>query len=177
MSLSPWFPCVSLALSTASADTPKPNVIVILVDDLGWADLSYSGSTFYETPNIDRLAQRGVRFTDAYAACPVCSPSRAAIMTGKHPARLHLTDWLPGRADRPSHKLLRPSFRQVLPLQEVTLAEALKPAGCDTASLGKWHLGREAGGRVPRPETASGLGGVPGLGRGTRSSKRARRSG
>jgi arylsulfatase A-like enzyme len=84
-----------------------------------------------------------VRFTDAYAACPVCSPSRAAIMTGKYPARLHLTDWLPGRPDRPSQKLLRPQFRQDLPLEEITLAEALKPVGYATASVGKWHLGGE----------------------------------
>jgi arylsulfatase A-like enzyme len=143
MSLSPWLPCLLLCLSTVSADTPKPNVIVILVDDLGWADLGCSGSTFYETPNTDQLAQRGMRFTSAYAACPVCSPSRAAIMTGKYPARLNLTDWLPGRTDRRSQKLLRPSIRQELPLQEITLAEALKPAGYATASLGKWHLGGE----------------------------------
>ena len=121
--------------------TPKPNVIIILVDDLGWADIGCYGSIFYETPNIDRLAQRGLRFTNAYAACPVCSPSRAAIMTGKYPARLHLTDWLPGRSDRPSQKLLRPPIRQELPLEEITLAEALKPVGYATASLGKWHLG------------------------------------
>jgi arylsulfatase A-like enzyme len=132
-----------LALSTAPTDTPKPNVIIILVDDLGWADLGCSGSTFYVTPNIDRLARRGMRFTNAYAACPVFSPSRAAIMTGKYPARLHLTDWLPGRSDRPSQKLLRPQFRQELPLEEVTLAEALKPAGYAAASVGKWHMGGE----------------------------------
>jgi arylsulfatase A-like enzyme len=143
MHLSLWLPCVLLSLCTTSADTPKPNIIVILVDDLGWADLGCSGSTFYETPNIDRLAQRGMRFTGAYAACPVCSPSRAAIMTGKYPARLHLTDWLPGRSDRPSQKLVRPSIRQELPLQEITLAEALKSVGYATMSLGKWHLGGE----------------------------------
>ncbi len=138
-----WLPCVLLSLSTALTGTHTPNVVIILVDDLGWSDLGSSGSTFYETPNIDRLARRGVRFTSAYAACPVCSPSRAAILTGKYPARLHLTDWLPGRPDRPSQKLLRPPIRQELPLQEVTLAEALKPVGYATASLGKWHLGGE----------------------------------
>ena len=142
MPLSPWVLCVLLSLGTSS-DTPRPNVIIILVDDLGWVDLGCSGSTFYETPNIDGLARRGVRFTSAYAACPVCSPSRAAIMTGKYPARLHLTDWLPGRSDRPSQKLLRPSIQQQLPLQEITLGEALKPVGYVSASIGKWHLGAE----------------------------------
>jgi arylsulfatase A-like enzyme len=131
-----------LSLGTSS-DTPRPNVIIILVDDLGWVDTGCSGSTFYETPNINGLARRGVRFTSAYAACPVCSPSRAAIMTGKYPARIHLSDWLPGRSDRPSQKLLRPSIQQQLPLQEITLGEALKPVGYVSASMGKWHLGAE----------------------------------
>jgi arylsulfatase A-like enzyme len=124
-----------------AAEVPRPNIILIVIDDLGWADLGCYGSTFHETPNLDRLARRGIRFTDAYSACPVCSPSRAAIMTGKYPARLHLTDWLPGRADRPSQKLLRPAIRQELPLEEITLAEALKTAGYVSASIGKWHLG------------------------------------
>src|SRR5260370_34029627 len=82
-----------------------------------------------------------MRLTDGYAACPGCSPTRASIMTGKYPARLHLTDWLPGRTDRPSQKLLRPKFRQYLPLEEVTIAKALKPLGYVSASIGKWHLG------------------------------------
>jgi arylsulfatase A-like enzyme len=133
-----------LSFGIASADTAKPNVIVVLVDDLGWADLGCYGSTFHETPNIDRLAQRGMRFTNAYSACPVCSPSRAAILTGKYPARLQLTDWLPGRADRPSQKLLRPPIRQELQLEEITLAEALKATGYASASIGKWHLGGES---------------------------------
>jgi arylsulfatase A-like enzyme len=132
---------VLLILSTCLADVSRPNVVMILVDDLGWADLGCAGSSFYETPNIDRLARRGMRFTNAYAACPVCSPSRAAILSGKHPARLHLTDWLPGRGDRPSQMLLRPRIRQELPLEEITLAEVLRPDGFATASVGKWHLG------------------------------------
>jgi arylsulfatase A-like enzyme len=128
----------------AAAERPKPNFVFILIDDLGWRDVGCNGSTFYHTPNIDRLAARGVRFTNAYAACPVCSPTRASILTGKYPARLHLTDWLPGRADRPSQKLLRPRIKQHLPLEEVTLARALKAAGYRSASIGKWHLGGPA---------------------------------
>jgi arylsulfatase A-like enzyme len=130
-----------LAVVPAQGADRPPNVVLIVADDLGWADLGCYGSTFHETPNLDRLAREGVRFTDGYAACPVCSPSRAAILTGKYPARLHLTDWLPGRTDRPSQRLLRPTIRQQLPLEEVTLAEALKPKGYVSASIGKWHLG------------------------------------
>jgi arylsulfatase A len=133
-----------MAGAVLASESPKPNVVLILVDDMGWADLGCYGSTFHETPNLDRLARRSMKFTNAYAACPVCSPSRAAIMTGKHPARLHLTDWLPGRTDRVSQKLLRPLIRQELPLEEVTLAEALKPSDYATASIGKWHLGGPA---------------------------------
>ena len=132
---------VAIGPASMASGTRGPNIVVILADDLGWADLGCYGSTFHETPNLDRLARTGMRFTNAYAACPVCSPSRAAIMTGKYPARLHLTDWLPGRPDRPSQRLLRPAIRQQLPLEEFTLAEALKPSGYATASIGKWHLG------------------------------------
>jgi arylsulfatase A len=119
----------------------KPNFIFILVDDLGWRDLGCYGSTFYETPNIDSLASQGMRFTNAYAACPVCSPTRASILAGKYPARLRLTDWIPGRKQWPAAKLLTPEFNQQLPLHEVTIAEALKAAGYTSASIGKWHLG------------------------------------
>src|SRR4051812_38467430 len=81
--------------TSCAADPSRPNVILILMDDLGWADLGCYGSTYHKSPNIDRLAAEGMRFTQAYAACPVCSPTRASILTGKWPARLHLTDWLP----------------------------------------------------------------------------------
>lgn len=121
----------------------KPNFVFILIDDMGWTDLGCFGSTFYESPNVDALARRGVRFTNGYAACPVCSPSRAAVMTGMYPARLNLTDWIPGRKQWPTAKLLTPQFNQQLPLEEVTIAEALKGAGYATASIGKWHLGGE----------------------------------
>jgi arylsulfatase A len=135
---------LTLTGHTAAAEpveSARPNFVFILIDDMGWKDIGCNGSTFFETPNIDRLAAQGMRFTDAYAACPVCSPTRASILTGKYPARLHLTDWLPGRTDRPSQKLLRPKFQQFLPLEEVTLARALKPLGYVSASIGKWHLG------------------------------------
>lgn len=119
-----------------------PNIVFILADDLGWTDLGCFGSTFYQTPNIDRLAREGMRFTSAYAACPVCSPTRAAIMTGKYPARLHVTDWIPGRTP-PGVRMRVPEWTPRLPLSEVTIAEALQPAGYTAASIGKWHLGTE----------------------------------
>ncbi len=118
----------------------KPNFLFILVDDLGWSDLGCYGSSFYETPNLDRLAAQGMRFTDAYAACPVCSPTRAAIMTGRHPVRVDITDWIPGR-DPKNRKLLGPQDRDELALEETTLAEVLKQAGYKTFFAGKWHLG------------------------------------
>ena len=105
------------------------------------SDLTSFGSKFYQTPNVDRLVSQGMKFTNAYAACPVCSPSRAAIMTGKYPARLHLTDWIPGRKQWPTAKLIVPEFEQQLPLPEVTIAEALAPEGYISAAIGKWHLG------------------------------------
>jgi arylsulfatase A len=132
---------LALAALTARGEDVRPNVVLIVADDLGWADLGCYGSKYHRTPRLDQMAAGGRRFTQAYAASPVCSPTRAALMTGKHPARLHLTDWLPGRGDRPAQKLLRPALRQQLPLDELTLAEALKGAGYATAHIGKWHLG------------------------------------
>ena len=120
----------------------KPNIVFFLIDDLGWADLGCYGSRYYETPRIDALAQQGMRFTDAYAACCACSPTRASILTGQYPARLHLTDWIPGRTPA-NAKLAIPDWRQYLPSEEVTLAEALKSTGYATAAVGKWHLGSE----------------------------------
>lgn len=132
---------LSLSWTCAAGISNRLNLVFIIADDLGWADLGCHGSTFYETPHLDRLAAAGMRFTDAYAAASVCSPTRASILTGKAPARLQITDWLPGRPDRPDQKLLRPVLRQSLPLEEVTLAEALKEARYRTAFVGKWHLG------------------------------------
>jgi arylsulfatase A len=118
-----------------------PNIIVILIDDYGWRDLGCYGSTFYETPHLDRFATEGVRFTNGYAACPVCSPTRASIVTGQYPVRSGVTDWIAGRKQWPTAKALCPRTRTELPLEHVTLAEALKPAGYVSASIGKWHLG------------------------------------
>lgn len=117
------------------------NVVLILADDLGAHDLGVTGSRFHQTPNLDRLANQGVRFTQAYSACTVCSPTRAALMTGKSPARLHITDWIPGH-DAPKAKLRPPAdWTRQLPLAEVTLAELAHKRGYTTLHIGKWHLG------------------------------------
>jgi arylsulfatase A-like enzyme len=112
----------------------------VLVDDLGWADVACFGSKFYETPNIDALAKSGVKMTSAYAACPVCSPTRGSIMTGKYPARTDTTDYFGGRR---KGKLLPAPYKHYLPLEEVTIAEAMKAHGYRTFFAGKWHLGDE----------------------------------
>jgi arylsulfatase A-like enzyme len=138
----------STACKVPGRPEAKPNIIFILVDDLGWTDLGCYGSTFYETPNIDLLASRSMRFTSAYAACPVCSPTRASIMTGKYPARTGVTDWIAGRqsysAGLPCDKMLSREFELEMKLEEVTVAEALKDAGYDTFFAGKWHLGEDS---------------------------------
>lgn len=144
-----FFTSLLLAAFAAAAvgDGPghvKTNVVLILIDDLGWKDLGCYGSSYYQTPNIDQLAAEGMRFTDGYAACNVCSPTRAAIMTGKYPARLLLTQWLPSGRWNPSGKKMREGrYVSNLPLEEVTIAEAMREAGYRTAFMGKWHLGTE----------------------------------
>jgi arylsulfatase A-like enzyme len=112
----------------------------VLVDDMGWTDLGCFGSKYYETPNIDRLASQGMRFTDAYSACTVCSPTRASVMTGQYPARLHITDWIAGHK-RPFAKLSVPDWTMQLATDIPNVAKVLKSAGYATASIGKWHLG------------------------------------
>lgn len=118
----------------------KMNVILVLMDDLGQRDLACYGSSFYETPAVDQLAREGMLFTDAYAACPVCSPTRASLMTGRYPARIGLTDWLVGKR---RGKMLPAEYLDHMPLEETTIAECLREAGYTSASIGKWHLGPE----------------------------------
>ena len=158
----------TLSLSAAAVALPRsrlsgaprkdrPNVVLVLIDDMGWTDAACYGSRYYETPNIDRLAEAGMKFTNGYAACAVCSPTRAAVMTGRYPARLGVTDWIRSRfqggkipADKknPSgyaggrnHKVLCPRNALWMELDEITIAEALKPAGYTSCHIGKWHLG------------------------------------
>ncbi len=140
----------------------EPNVVVVLVDDLGWTDLGCQGSKYYETPNIDRLAASGVRFSNGYAACAVCSPTRAAVQTGRYPHRTGVTDWIRSRfqggkipADRKNpcwrpqtewgrkRKILVPPNALWMESREVTIAELLKPSGYKSCYIGKWHLGTD----------------------------------
>lgn len=121
----------------------RPNIIFMLIDDMGMTDLSCYGSKFYQTPNIDQLARDGMKFTHAYSACTVCSPTRAALMTGRYPAALHLTDWIAGH-NRPAAKLRIPDWTKDLPASIPTLPQALKDAGYATCAIGKWHVS-EAG--------------------------------
>ncbi|MDA8990576.1 sulfatase [Opitutales bacterium] len=121
----------------------KTNFVFFLVDDMGMMDLGTYGSTFHETPNIDQLTKTGMKFNYGYAACPVCSPTRASIMTGRHPVRVEITDWIPGSSNNKKNKLLHPGDRDNLALEEITIAEELKGHGYQTFFAGKWHLGNE----------------------------------
>jgi arylsulfatase A-like enzyme len=134
---------ITLSLFSCKTEKKPPNFVFILVDDLGWADVKCNfPESFYDTPNIDKLAESGVRFTNAYSANPVCSPTRAALMTGKHPNRVNITDWIPG-SDPQKRPLLGTEDRNELTLEEITIAEKLKEKGYKTCYVGKWHLGDE----------------------------------
>ena len=128
-----------------------PNVVFIMVDDFGWMDVSYNGSRFYETPNIDRIAAQGMQFTDGYASASISSPTCVSFMTGKYPARNGITDWIPGyqygrtREQLSHYKMLAPDMPLNMPLEEVTIAEALKENGYATFHVGKWHCAEEEG--------------------------------
>ena len=137
------------ARAAESAATPPPNFVFVLIDDMGGRDIGCYGSRFFETPHVDRLATQGMRFTDGYAACPVCSPTRLSIMTGKYPARVHLTNFLVGQRWPDNSPLKHFEWRYEMPPEEVTLAEALKPAGYATACIGKWHLNSKMPGTQP----------------------------
>ena len=133
---------------SCSKPIDKPNLLFIIVDDLGWTDVSYNGSDFYETYNIDALSLNSMLFYNAYAASPVCSPTRASIMTGKHHARINITDWIPGLEESPNYNnknklLIGPKDKNELPLDEITIAEVLKNNGYKTFYSGKWHLGSQ----------------------------------
>lgn len=121
----------------------RPNVVFFLVDDLGWTDLTSFGSDFYQTPNVDKLAKQGVKFTNAYSACTVCSPTRAALMSGKYPARINCTDWIEGW-NYPKAKLKVPDWTMYMDTTEYTMAEAFRDAGYVTGHFGKWHLGEDS---------------------------------
>ncbi len=139
-----------LLTATSIAQPSRPNVIFILVDDFGWADVSYNGSTFYETPNIDKLAGESMQFTNGYAACPVSSPTRVSILTGKYPARIQITDWIPGYQNGltpkqlSGYKMISPEFKHNMPLEEICLSEALRNSGYKTCFVGKWHCSHDS---------------------------------
>ena len=147
MSSKSWFPSPIVALNLAlvltsivqASDSDRPNVVFLLADDLGWTGTASFGSDFYETPNLDQLASEGTSFTNAYAACTVCSPTRASIMTGMYPARLQLTDFIAGQ-NRPYARMQVPDWTKGLKPELTTIAEAMKGGGYRTIHIGKWHL-------------------------------------
>lgn len=147
---------VLILFSCTNMELPKnPNIVLILVDDLGWADVGCYGNTYYETPNIDKLAAEGMKFTNGYAASAVCSPTRGALMTGRYPTRLGITDWIHhwypiengeqpiGYDSSDDKKLQTPKNHLFLEYDEITIAEILKKVGYTTCHVGKWHLGQE----------------------------------
>ncbi|MBQ0733565.1 sulfatase [Aquimarina celericrescens] len=146
-----WFILVALFVGSCKLDKTfkedeqkgaNPNIIMIVADDLGWYDLSSYGNNFIETPNLDQLAKEGIKFTDAYAAAPLCSPSRASLMTGLHPIKVNITEHIHGNhPPGPNQKLKTPPIAQRLNLEYKTIAEALKAKDYKTAFIGKWHLG------------------------------------
>jgi len=131
----------ALANETDSETTnaTQPNILMILIDDMGWKDVGVYGSKIYKTPHIDQLANEGVRFTQAYAAAHICSPTRASILTGQYPARSRITDWIPGH-EKKGRKLLVPNWTKTIEAHDATIGEMLQQAGYTTAWLGKWHL-------------------------------------
>lgn len=130
-----------LLIGCSSSQKSPYNVVFILIDDMGWTDTAAFGSPFYETPHLDQLARESMRFTNGYAACPVCSPTRASILTGKYPATLQQTDWIPGRGNFSNQQLQQVEDLNYLALEHETLADILGRAGYATAHIGKWHLG------------------------------------
>ena len=143
------FPGFAATARGADANAAQPpNIVLILADDLGWTDIGCFGSDFYQTPHIDGLAAQGMKLTQSYSACNVCSPTRASIMTGKYPARLHLTDYIPGGKDR---GLRSPKWTRQLPVEEITIAELLARQGYACGHFGKWHLSEDKEYRPNRP--------------------------
>ena len=134
---------VACQTSGGSNNDAHPNVVFFLVDDMGWTDVACYGSNFYQTPNIDALAKSGMLFTDAYSSCTVCSPTRAAIMTGNNPAKLRITDWIEGH-DYPNAKLQVPDWTMYLDTSKYTMVKAFRDAGYATCHIGKWHLGESS---------------------------------
>ena len=143
--------CFFLISCQKSREIVPPNVVMIIADDLGWSQIGCYGSSFYKTPNIDELAKSGIKFTNAYSAASICSPTRAAIMTGKYPARLDLTDFIPGNNPKNKPLLTPKDWKKYLPLKEVTIAEKMQSSGYLTGFFGKWHLSKE---KLP-PESLS----------------------